>query len=499
MYKVTWDCVSNGVLLVNDANGSNVIAPPRPVFFEELDLLGFNEFWEYPKAQEPLLWAIGRRYYYKGELVAEAKGGNIFEPPEIILIEKGQNLKLEPIDIKKVIEKNKEALFVLENEALDFIEHTYKVYKKKGYLFAVSYSGGKDSQVVLDLVTRVVPCDDLVVIFSDTTMEIPYTYENVEKTKEEYEKRYPGLKFYVAKPPKPMMEFWKEFGPPSRVHRWCCTVAKTAPFIRIIKAIFGKTAGENSKTKLIVFDGIRSEESARRSNYQRLGIEAKHILQINAEVIRDWNTLEVFLYLYYRNLRMNKGYRYGLNRVGCSVCPFASEWSEYIIYSMHSDLIDKYVKILENYINYLGVEDPMKIQEYIIQGQWKKRAGGEGINSNGKHLELISEDGKLVGIIRNTRNSSENFLEWVKVVGDIFYKHSPNNKTEGEIKVSNNTHQFNILKNIKMRSLKYKPPMIKYLKIKSNAYFIKPLIVLIVVHVKRNVQLMHCMYFLVSK
>lgn len=129
----------------------------------------------------------------------------------------------------------------------------------------------------------------------------------------------------------------------------------------------------------------------------------------------------------------------------------------------------------------------------------EKRAGGEGINSNGKHLELISEDGKLVGIIRNTRNSSENFLEWVKVVGDIFYKHSPNNKTEGEIKVSNNTHQFNILKNIKMRSLKYKPPMIKYLKIKSNAYFIKPLIVLIVVHVKRNVQLMHCMYFLVSK
>lgn len=107
MYKVTWDCVSNGVLLVNDANGSNVIAPPRPVFFEELDLLGFNEFWEYPKAQEPLLWAIGRRYYYKGELVAEAKGGNIFEPPEIILIEKGQNLKLEPIDIKKVIEKIK--------------------------------------------------------------------------------------------------------------------------------------------------------------------------------------------------------------------------------------------------------------------------------------------------------------------------------------------------------------------------------------------------------
>ena len=152
MFNVIWDRDNNGILLTKKLSSSEIIMPPRPVFFEELDLLGFNKFWNYPKAQEPLLWAIGRRYYYKGELVAEAKGGNIFEPPEIVLTEKGKNIKLESINIDKIIKKNKEALFVLENEALDFIEHTYKVYKKKKYLFAVSYSGGKDSQVVLDLV-----------------------------------------------------------------------------------------------------------------------------------------------------------------------------------------------------------------------------------------------------------------------------------------------------------------------------------------------------------
>jgi len=75
LYKVTWDTETNGVLLADNIPSSQEIIPPRPVFYEELDLLGLDKFWSYPKSPEPLLWAIGRRYYYKGELVAEARGG----------------------------------------------------------------------------------------------------------------------------------------------------------------------------------------------------------------------------------------------------------------------------------------------------------------------------------------------------------------------------------------------------------------------------------------
>jgi len=39
--------------------------------------LGFDKYWEYPKSEEPLLWNIGRKYYYFGEMVAEVRGGNI--------------------------------------------------------------------------------------------------------------------------------------------------------------------------------------------------------------------------------------------------------------------------------------------------------------------------------------------------------------------------------------------------------------------------------------
>ena len=447
MYKVTWDKNSNGILLV-DHSSSDVISPPRPVFFEELDLLGFNKFWSYPKTQEPLLWAIGRKYYYKGEFVAEAKGGNIFEAPKIVLTEKGQNLELEPINIEDLIEKNKKALFVLENEALDFIEHTYKVYKKKKYIFAVSYSGGKDSQVVLDLVTRVIPPDDLVVIFSDTTMEISYTYENVAKTKEYYEKRYPGLKFYIARPPKPAIEFWKDFGPPSRIHRWCCTVTKSVPFIRLIKNLLKEN--ENKLPNILTFDGVRAEESNKRNQYLRLAKGVKHLTEINAEVIQEWNSTEVFLYLFLRGIELNKGYRYGLGRIGCMLCPFGSPFNEYIYYKINKRVVKNYIEVLKSYAETLGYRND-KVFSFISQGKWKSRTSSNGLRN--KHFFKTDTGKDENKYILNLPR--ENFLEWIKVAGDILYK-KENGRIVGELKIANEIFSFDIDKENNRQIIKFK-------------------------------------------
>jgi phosphoadenosine phosphosulfate reductase len=182
MFKLEWDIENNGVILVtNESNGG--IGNARPVFKEELDLLGFNKYWIYPETNQPLLWSIGRRYFYKGEFVAEAKGGNIYEAPQIIIKEAGNNLSLKPINLNKIIEKNKDALFILEQEAIDFVYSTYKKYKDKVDIIAVAFSGGKDSQIVLDIVSRTLPPDDYIVVFSDTTMELPLTYESIEQKK----------------------------------------------------------------------------------------------------------------------------------------------------------------------------------------------------------------------------------------------------------------------------------------------------------------------------
>ena len=259
MYNVNWDLETNGIVLTSESKNT-VTMSPRPVFLEELELFGFNEFWKYPRTNKPLLWRAGRRYYYKGTMVAEAKGGGIYEKPRIELTDAGKGLNLEPVKLQAMLEKNKEQLSVLENEAIDFVNHIYKRYKGKISAFVVSFSAGKDSQVILDIVSKVIPPEDYIVIFTDTTMEIPPTYEAFEDTKRKYREMYPELKFYTARNWKPAEVTWKEFGPPSMMLRWCCSVHKSAPMIRLVREIVGRNDG----VRIVVFDGVREEESTRR-------------------------------------------------------------------------------------------------------------------------------------------------------------------------------------------------------------------------------------------
>ena len=47
MYNYEWDIETGGYILTTKVSG--ITKELRPVFYEELDLLGFNEYWSYPK------------------------------------------------------------------------------------------------------------------------------------------------------------------------------------------------------------------------------------------------------------------------------------------------------------------------------------------------------------------------------------------------------------------------------------------------------------------
>ena len=376
----------------------------RPVFKEELDYFGFNEHWAYPDTKAPLLWAEGiRRYVVNGECVAEAVGGGFYTKPTIKY--KKENLVLEPIDIEDLWRENERLMLGLEKTALDSIRKYYDRYSAQGMEFVVAFSGGKDSLVLLDLVSRALSPDQFQVVFSNTGMELSTTYMSVERAKEHWS----SLKFYEAKSHLRPEDSWEEFGPPGRRMRWCCAVHKSVPTILLLREITG-----NYDIKAVVFDGVRAEESAARAKREEISIGAKNINQINCSPILKWSTAELFIYLLHREILFNDAYRKGLFRVGCIVCPLSSSWWDGITNDLYPDEIRPLLSKVEKYAK--ATKPKAEIEGFIEQGGWKARMGGRGLPNGGNRVvEVINED----KISFSFTNWSQKWLDVCTILGPV--------------------------------------------------------------------------------
>lgn len=190
-----------------------------------------------------------------------------------------------------------------EEEAIGFIRNVGQGHE--GFSQNVSYSGGKDSLVTLILVTKAL--GKVPLLFADTGLEFPETYDNVREVAARY-----GLPVTVAQGSEAFWEAFSTRGPPARDFRWCCRAAKLTPVDRVIRNTWGEC---------LSFIGQRKFESSRRMASHRVWRNPHIPAQVSAAPIHHWTALHVWLYLFREKAPYNRLYEQGVDRIGCFMCP----------------------------------------------------------------------------------------------------------------------------------------------------------------------------------
>ena len=414
MYSYEWDIKTGGLLL--NSSPLPFSKEPRPVYYKELDILGFDKYWNYDKNDAyPYMWAEANNYWYRGKLVAKTKGGSLYSAPELLIVEEPEpeNAPLRFVDVPAMVDKNKGLIEKLTQDTIKKVFNTYARFKDKVDVFYVAFSGGKDSIVTLDIVQRALPHNSFKVLFGDTGMEFPDTYDTVGIIEKEC--HHQGIEFIRAKSDLNPHCTWKQFGSPSKVTRWCCSVHKTSPQILALRNNLGKIDFTG-----MAFVGVRASESASRSEYDYISLGEKHKGQYSCNPILEWNAAELYLYVYSENLHLNEAYKKGNNRAGCLVCPNVSEKNSYFRRTCYPKEVDEYMNIIADlYKESIPAEEKMK--EFLENTGWKARMNGRDVSIDIGCTELMSGDRYILKV----RKPKNDWREWIKTIGVLLNESSP--------------------------------------------------------------------------
>lgn len=223
----------------------------------------------------------------------------------------------------------------------------------------VAYSGGKDSEVLLDIARSLYP--NIKAVFSNTGQEFPETIKQVLVRKKQ------GYNIDIVKPKMKYSEVIKKYGYPvisknqsyyifqyrnskseyMRDLRWnggrdgksfkisekykylvdapfeisdkCCEILKKRPM---------KEYGKKTGRKAIV--GVMAEESkSRKESYLKTGCNSFNQIEPQSKPLGFWREKDIQNYIKENNLQISEMYtKHGAKRTGCYGCLFGCQMEE---------------------------------------------------------------------------------------------------------------------------------------------------------------------------
>ncbi len=344
----------------------------RPVFPEEILLLELLLEKKPGSLQKSSIWASNHRYFIDGKVTALHMAD--YYDMDVNKIVEGLKKYKDTITydyfnnhMENFINANKDRLNYIIDEASEFIRSTSAKYDRESIV--ISFSGGKDSTVTADLVTKALSDPSLVHIFGNTTLEFPSTIEYANR----FRKNHPYAIFQIAENKEQNFnEVCKEIGPPARMMRWCCSMFKTGPITRVLNSMYGDE-------QVLTFYGIRKSESVSRSKYNRIEKNTGSVKiqkQTVASPIFFWRDIDIWLYMLAEEVDFNDAYRYGYDRVGCWMCPNNNKRAMFLSKIYMPERSEAWRDYLIDFAKSIGKPDPEK---YVDEGSWKARQGGNGL------------------------------------------------------------------------------------------------------------------------
>lgn len=246
-------------------------------------------------------------------------------------------------------------------------EMSLKYYGKP---LLLAYSGGKDSDVMIEMAIRSgIPFE---VQNSHTTADAPETVRHIRK--KFYELELKGIKCTINKPTYQgkRISMWTliplKLMPPTRVARYCCQVLKEgAGDGRMVatgvrwdesnqRANRGglEIIGATKKDKII----LTNDNDDRRRFFEKCEVRAKSV----CNPIIEWTNRDIWEFIRSEKIETNPLYECGFDRVGCIGCPLSGKQRYF-----HFQKYPKYKNL------YIRAFDRM-IQERLRRGletQWK--------------------------------------------------------------------------------------------------------------------------------
>lgn len=251
-------------------------------------------------------------------------------------------------------------------------EMSKKFYKKP---LIITYSGGKDSDVLLDIARKNLKPDEFEVLNSHTSVDAPETVYHIREVFNDVRKCGTKCTVHIPKDKDgKQITMWnlipKEKMPPTRLVRYCCAILKETSTPNRICAV-GVRASESTGRK--GRDIFATRGATKKDAYYYSLEHSKEVFEESKELdpiwdctlikqmrenkdimvnpIYEWTDSDIWEYIRENNIKYNPLYDRGYKRVGCIGCPMTTYKEKNREFTEYPKIKDAYIRSFQRMID----------------------------------------------------------------------------------------------------------------------------------------------------